>query len=809
MPPDDYAASILSPNPQRPGRNGIQYIEGTGYLDLLRQWDTENRAAEQTERLPDSRQESQRKAGGYGSLDTSVDSLEEPNAFRIKFEQAVELGLINSREYQTERENLYLSALPVTLERFAFSTQFFALGEAIRERTGRLTSEGQNNRWRLNTSTGFRKLFSTGALLLLQFANQTVINLSGPGRHTISESSIDLDIIQPLLRGGGRAVTLEPLTQAERDLLYAIRNFARFRQEFFVAIAGTTSRNSPLAVNFAPRTGFLPTVLQRARLENQAANVRRLESYMGQFLAFKEGGIMNQVQVGQVEQQLLRSRDSLYSSMADYRITLDRFKLQLGIPPPVPLELDMGIMQPVFEHSQRYNELLNMHSSLVQQLQQLAKLNDVLKLRSRLLELMTESDLVRDTSFRMQGPAEWNSWRKLGRIADVVDRLNRLRQQRQPLLDKLDQLAEKGQELPAKDKELLDRIDLQIAIGTLELQLRQFESAPWRKVKGPASDEMRAALFNAVENAFLALMETPYRERQEQVRRSWPALPPCCVNGIDLLKVDREEALAAAARTALENRVDLMNARAQLVDAWRKIRVSANALMGVFNVQYHMDSTTPLGLAQPLAFSGSRSRHQLILNGELPLVRLPERNEYRLALINYQRQRRALMRFEDEIVFSVRAELNQLRALERQYNQVQRRAIELAYQQVDQAFQALRQPPEPSAQPEGRVGPPPTGGSGDPAALTRQLLDAQSSLLGAQNDLYDIWVEYLTTRLTLYRDLGLMPLDTRGVWLDDVATCDPTCNRQESEQHEEPGDGERLPVPRRLPQHERDMEQKP
>ncbi len=42
--------------------------------------------------------------------------------------------------------------------------------------------------------------------------------------------------MQPFLRGGGRAVTLEPLTQAERNLVYQVRSFAKFRQEFLVAI---------------------------------------------------------------------------------------------------------------------------------------------------------------------------------------------------------------------------------------------------------------------------------------------------------------------------------------------------------------------------------------------------------------------------------------------------------------------------------------------------------------------------------------------------------------------------------------------
>src|SRR5437899_1621015 len=43
MPPDDPAAYDLSPNPQKPGHAGIARVEGTGYLDLIAQWDRENR----------------------------------------------------------------------------------------------------------------------------------------------------------------------------------------------------------------------------------------------------------------------------------------------------------------------------------------------------------------------------------------------------------------------------------------------------------------------------------------------------------------------------------------------------------------------------------------------------------------------------------------------------------------------------------------------------------------------------------------------------------------------------------------------
>src|SRR5438132_1202332 len=143
-PPDDPAAFDLSPNPQRPGKAGVARVEGTGYLALLAAWDAENRA---------KRKPAAGESATAGPADSSKppeklpppkpatkDSAAEsttagPQPYLITLEQAVELGLITSFDYQTSRENLYLAALPVTLQRFSFAAQWFATEESIRERS--------------------------------------------------------------------------------------------------------------------------------------------------------------------------------------------------------------------------------------------------------------------------------------------------------------------------------------------------------------------------------------------------------------------------------------------------------------------------------------------------------------------------------------------------------------------------------------------------------------------------------------------------------------------------------------------------
>src|SRR5258708_40197862 len=45
MPPDDPAAWKLSPHPQQPGKAGVGDVQGTAYLELIKIWDDQNRAA--------------------------------------------------------------------------------------------------------------------------------------------------------------------------------------------------------------------------------------------------------------------------------------------------------------------------------------------------------------------------------------------------------------------------------------------------------------------------------------------------------------------------------------------------------------------------------------------------------------------------------------------------------------------------------------------------------------------------------------------------------------------------------------------
>jgi hypothetical protein len=216
--------------------------------------------------------------------------------------------------------------------------------------------------------------------------------------------------------------------------------------------------------------------------------------------------------------------------------------------------------------------------------------------------------------------------------------------------------------------------------------------------------------------------------------------------------------------------------------------VQANSLQGVFDVRYDLNSITPPGSTNPFAFSSERTTHRVTIDTELPLVRRVERNNYRAALISYQRQRRILQAFEDNIANDVRTDIRELRTIAEVYK-IQQRLIELGYSQVDNAQAILLAPPAPNAPSD----------AGSAAALTQQVLTAQGALLQAQNTLYQIWVNYLISRMTLYLDLDTMQLDERGVWCDEFLPGSDDPDQPRPGDPGRPPGGERLPAPRPVP----------
>jgi len=225
------------------------------------------------------------------------------------------------------------------------------------------------------------------------------------------------------------------------------------------------------------------------------------------------------------------------------------------------------------------------------------------------------------------------------------------------------------------------------------------------------------------------------------------------------IELDSELAMSIA----LSNRLDFMNGRAALVDSWRLIAVSADALQSALDIT--SSGTVLTDRNDPLAFRASTASLRLGLEFDAPFTRLLERNAYREALINYQRNRRAFIQSHDALQVDLRVILRQIKQLEESL-EIQRRSVAIAIRRVDLTQAQLEAPGRP-AQPGQR--PPQLG----PTAAIN-LISAQASLRDTQNRFLATWLSYYAAKMRLARELGVMTLDAEGRWLEEPLPADPS-----------------------------------
>ena len=308
-------------------------------------------------------------------------------AVELNLKSAMRLALVNSRDFQTKKEELYVSALDVTLERFRLSPQF-ALGSTgsglatnnlvgqrpnlpadqlspPRGALARVDPDGNEGAGVL-TDGSVRWVTSTGANLLASFANSFVWSFKGSESTESASSLVNFGIVQPLMRLGGKERILASLTQSERDLLANVRQMHQFQNGFYVfTAAGRESGDGPSSTNVigakglgniarapagrpgVPRAmGFLYILEEEQQIRNSESNVARLRESLDQLAAaFDAGRLSSRLQVDQARQALLNSQSSLLSKRAAYETYLDRYKVDLGLPPDLPVVIKDPLLE--------------------------------------------------------------------------------------------------------------------------------------------------------------------------------------------------------------------------------------------------------------------------------------------------------------------------------------------------------------------------------------------------------------------------------------------------------------------------------
>ncbi|MHC4203624.1 MAG: TolC family protein [Planctomycetota bacterium] len=235
----------------------------------------------------------------------------------LSLAQAVAIGTAHNREYQRRKEQLYLVALDLTLARHQFARQWFGTVDAEYVR------DSEDEKVTSDAGLGFQRLLADGAVISIDIAMDWTRFLTGDPRTSLA-SILSASASQPLLRGRGRRVVQENLTQAERDVLYQIRSFNRYRKEFVVSIASSYYRVLQLKAGVSnAENSYYRLVESRKRLEIEA-----------------EAGLAQSFDVDEAEQRALSARNQWVQTQQSYERFLDEFKVTLSLPPDAEIELD-------------------------------------------------------------------------------------------------------------------------------------------------------------------------------------------------------------------------------------------------------------------------------------------------------------------------------------------------------------------------------------------------------------------------------------------------------------------------------------
>ncbi|NUM56153.1 MAG: TolC family protein [Candidatus Hydrogenedentes bacterium] len=174
-----------------------------------------------------------------------------------------------------------------------------------------------------DASLGVSLLLKGGARIAVGITSNFLRFLTGDPNVQTS-SALVASITQPLLRGRGRDVNAEFLTQAERDVLYQLRSFQRFRQEFAVQVA----------------SGYYNVLQARDAARNNYQGYLAFQRSVDRERALFEADRTTTSALGRIEQSLLNAENSWVDSIRNYRQALDQYKILLGLSTDANVILD-------------------------------------------------------------------------------------------------------------------------------------------------------------------------------------------------------------------------------------------------------------------------------------------------------------------------------------------------------------------------------------------------------------------------------------------------------------------------------------
>ena len=280
------------------------------------------------------------EAEGASARDEKLEMppLTPEGAVKLPLDDCMEVAMATSRQHQNEKEQLYLSALSLTLARHEWTPIFSTLV------SGDVTRSGTRGN-RVNTASSsvvprVAQKILTGAEAGVSLSLNASRVVSSGSDWTVNQVA-SVNIVQPLLQGMGSRVAREGLKQSERNVIYAVRRYRRFQKTFVVQIV----------------TEYFRVLQEEDRVQNQwdSYDGLRRQTIRYQFL-FQEQQ-ENKLQLGQARGRELEAYDAWLSAVQRYYSRLDAFKVRLGLEPDANIVLDRNELEKLVAKGLEHKEM--------------------------------------------------------------------------------------------------------------------------------------------------------------------------------------------------------------------------------------------------------------------------------------------------------------------------------------------------------------------------------------------------------------------------------------------------------------------
>lgn len=407
----------------------------------------------------------QQRALGH-SIDFTIDDAEGRRIRSMLQEESAEaapillsladtlaIAIANSRSYQSRKESLFIEALGLTetqksynwdtsLSQIEASSSYTiepnyvdrevvtgsgtnSVTNIVQVIDGSVTETFGDNGIDGSVSLSIGRTLLSGARVTLGFTHSIVEAFTDPD--TSSESStLSFNIVQPLLNGFGPLVSKEPLRQAERNMIYTVRDFRRYQQDFVIDITSL----------------YYSTLRSRDQLLNARKNYENALESREQTEAYAEAGRIADFEAAQARQSELNAADNWATAKASYQSALDDFRFTLGLPielnvEPDPSELealsDRGLAELDITLDEAVDSAVSNRLDLITRRQQVEDSERKLEITKRNflpnldvsygadydLEESSSDGLSQDAQVSLNIPFDWTEKRNAYRIAQI------------------------------------------------------------------------------------------------------------------------------------------------------------------------------------------------------------------------------------------------------------------------------------------------------------------------------------------------------------------------------------------------------